>query len=47
MRLLINPEDGLGTAKLFIGMVRYDITVNIKGGATVTTVNSDFKLLQL
>ena len=28
------PREELGTAKLFVGMTRNDVTVNIKGGAT-------------
>ena len=37
-------EEGLGTAKLFMGMVTNDVTVSVKGGAIC---NNYFKLLHL
>ena len=32
--VLYTSREGLGTAKLFVGVTRNDVTVNSKGGAT-------------
>ena len=42
--VLIYPEGGLDTAKLFMGVTRNDTRGNIKGGATCNN-GKQFKLL--